>query len=152
MCSYQNGFSACFSLYCLFIISYTSLIALIRFVNIMGGHIWIESEGLNKGCVVTFTVKLEICNGPNNSSVHQIASRSQSSHGTTDHTGHNPTFRNNNLDLDICQAKDSGPINWSSYNNPTIHVQDRPSKADPADCAKLCQQKVNSDHEMPLYK
>lgn len=31
-----------------------------RFVNLMDGHIWIESEGLGKGCMVTFIVKLGI--------------------------------------------------------------------------------------------
>ncbi|KAI5593742.1 hypothetical protein BDE02_03G032700 [Populus trichocarpa] len=29
-----------------------------RFVNLMEGHIWIESEGLGKGCTVIFIVKL----------------------------------------------------------------------------------------------
>ncbi|GAV63401.1 Response_reg domain-containing protein/HisKA domain-containing protein/GAF domain-containing protein/HATPase_c domain-containing protein [Cephalotus follicularis] len=29
-----------------------------RFVNLMGGHIWIESEGLGKGCTAIFIVKL----------------------------------------------------------------------------------------------
>ncbi|XP_050380848.1 ethylene receptor [Argentina anserina] len=29
-----------------------------RFVNLMEGHIWIESEGLGKGCAATFIVKL----------------------------------------------------------------------------------------------
>ncbi|XP_020224435.1 ethylene receptor [Cajanus cajan] len=33
-----------------------------RFVNLMGGHIWIESEGINKGSIVTFIVKLGIAN------------------------------------------------------------------------------------------
>ncbi|KAE9615875.1 putative histidine kinase [Lupinus albus] len=28
-----------------------------RFVNLMGGHIWIESEGLDKGSTVTFIIK-----------------------------------------------------------------------------------------------
>ncbi|CAJ2655414.1 ethylene receptor [Trifolium pratense] len=31
-----------------------------RFVNLMEGHIWIESEGIGKGCTVTFIVKLGI--------------------------------------------------------------------------------------------
>lgn len=30
----------------------------IRFVNLMEGHIWIESEGLGKGCTAIFVVKL----------------------------------------------------------------------------------------------
>ncbi|KAL9674678.1 hypothetical protein QQ045_002876 [Rhodiola kirilowii] len=33
-----------------------------RFVNLMGGHIWMESEGLEKGCRVSFIVKLAYCN------------------------------------------------------------------------------------------
>lgn len=31
-----------------------------RFVNLMEGHIWIESEGIGKGCTATFIVKLGI--------------------------------------------------------------------------------------------
>ncbi|KAH1120639.1 hypothetical protein J1N35_003799 [Gossypium stocksii] len=31
-----------------------------RFVNLMEGHIWIESEGLGKGCTAIFMVKLSI--------------------------------------------------------------------------------------------
>nr|AAL40901.1 ethylene receptor [Petunia x hybrida] len=31
-----------------------------RFVNLMEGHIWIESEGLGKGCTAVFVVKLGI--------------------------------------------------------------------------------------------
>ncbi|XWS16807.1 hypothetical protein CRYUN_Cryun33cG0012300 [Craigia yunnanensis] len=31
-----------------------------RFVNLMKGHIWIESEGLGKGCTAVFVVKLGI--------------------------------------------------------------------------------------------
>ncbi|CAI0449200.1 unnamed protein product [Linum tenue] len=33
---------------------------LIRFVNLMDGHIWLESEGLGKGCTAIFMVKLGI--------------------------------------------------------------------------------------------
>ncbi|PIN24157.1 Sensory transduction histidine kinase [Handroanthus impetiginosus] len=36
-----------------------------RFVNLMGGLIWIESEGLGKGSTFTFIVKLGKCNNPN---------------------------------------------------------------------------------------
>lgn len=32
----------------------------IRFVNLMEGHIWIESEGLGKGCTAIFVVKLGV--------------------------------------------------------------------------------------------
>lgn len=31
-----------------------------RFVSLMEGHIWIESDGLGKGCTVTFIVKLQL--------------------------------------------------------------------------------------------
>lgn len=30
----------------------------------MGGHIWVESDGLEKGSTATFIVKLGICNNP----------------------------------------------------------------------------------------
>ncbi|KAL2453235.1 Ethylene receptor 1 [Abeliophyllum distichum] len=36
-----------------------------RFVNLMGGHIWAESDGLGKGSTFTFVVKLATCNYPN---------------------------------------------------------------------------------------
>ncbi|XP_072954550.1 probable ethylene response sensor 1 [Typha angustifolia] len=32
-----------------------------RFVGLMGGHIWLESEGIGKGCTTTFIVKLGVC-------------------------------------------------------------------------------------------
>ncbi|KAK7283817.1 hypothetical protein RIF29_13563 [Crotalaria pallida] len=38
-----------------------------RFVNLMEGQIWIESEGTGKGCTVTFMVKLGIPDRPNES-------------------------------------------------------------------------------------
>lgn len=31
-----------------------------RFVNLMDGHIWIESEGVGRGSIVTFVVKLNV--------------------------------------------------------------------------------------------
>ncbi|KAK4418101.1 ATP-dependent RNA helicase DEAH13 [Sesamum alatum] len=36
-----------------------------RFVNLMGGEIWIESDGQGKGSTVTFIVRLGTCNNPN---------------------------------------------------------------------------------------
>ncbi|XP_047315855.1 probable ethylene response sensor 1 [Impatiens glandulifera] len=42
-----------------------------RFVSLMGGYIWVESEGLEKGSSVTFLVKLGICNRPNVSTATQ---------------------------------------------------------------------------------
>lgn len=39
----------------------------IRFVNLMEGHIWLESEGLGKGCTATFIVKLGIAEQSNES-------------------------------------------------------------------------------------
>ncbi|OVA10789.1 Signal transduction response regulator [Macleaya cordata] len=38
-----------------------------RFVSLMKGHIWIESEGLGKGCTAIFIVKLGIANQSNES-------------------------------------------------------------------------------------
>ncbi|KAF6174826.1 hypothetical protein GIB67_032900 [Kingdonia uniflora] len=35
-----------------------------RFLSLMEGHIWIESEGLGKGCIATFLVKLGIAERP----------------------------------------------------------------------------------------
>ncbi|KAG0595493.1 hypothetical protein M758_UG171000 [Ceratodon purpureus] len=49
-----------------------------RFVNLMDGHIWIESEGVGKGSIVTFVVKLNVPEPPSYHSI-QIAPSSQSS-------------------------------------------------------------------------
>ncbi|XP_022149835.1 ethylene receptor 1 [Momordica charantia] len=38
-----------------------------RFVNLMEGHIWLESEGIGKGCTATFIVKLGIADQSNES-------------------------------------------------------------------------------------
>ncbi|KAK7284616.1 hypothetical protein RJT34_19365 [Clitoria ternatea] len=52
-----------------------------RFVNLMGGHIWIESEGLDKGSTATFIVKLGISGNPD-SSDHQAPNRGQAYSGS----------------------------------------------------------------------
>lgn len=65
-----------------------------RFVNLMGGHMWLESEGLDKGSTVTFLVKLGICNNPG-SSIHPVALKGRASHGSADLTGRKPLFRDN---------------------------------------------------------
>jgi ethylene receptor len=52
-----------------------------RFVNLMGGHIWMESEGHDKGSTATFVVKLGICGNPD-ASDHQAASRGQAYSGS----------------------------------------------------------------------
>ncbi|KAF6141265.1 hypothetical protein GIB67_024349 [Kingdonia uniflora] len=48
-----------------------------RFVNLMEGHIWIESDGLEKGSTVTMVVKLGICNSRNELSWQQFDPRAQ---------------------------------------------------------------------------
>ncbi|XP_044493688.1 probable ethylene response sensor 1 isoform X2 [Mangifera indica] len=58
-----------------------------RFVNLMGGHIWIESEGLDKGSTVTFLVKLGIC------TTHQAVPKGRVNHGSADLSGHKQVFR-----------------------------------------------------------
>ena len=59
-----------------------------RFVNLMDGHIWIESEGLGKGSIVTFIVKLNVPEPPSQHSI-QISATSQpsSSQSRTDFSG-----------------------------------------------------------------
>ncbi|KAI3668300.1 hypothetical protein L6452_43377 [Arctium lappa] len=51
-----------------------------RFVNLMGGHIWIESEGLGKGTTVTLVVRLGQCNDPT-MQVQQLGVRTHQSGG-----------------------------------------------------------------------
>ncbi|XP_057964252.1 probable ethylene response sensor 1 [Malania oleifera] len=65
-----------------------------RFVCLMGGHIWIESEGLDKGSTVTFVVKLGICNNPDELSAQQSAPR-RANHGSAELAGHKTVIRDN---------------------------------------------------------
>nr|ASM58234.1 ethylene receptor [Mangifera indica] len=58
-----------------------------RFVNLMAGHIWIESEGLDKGSTVTFLVQLGIC------TTHQAVPKGRVNHGSADLSGHKQVFR-----------------------------------------------------------
>lgn len=44
----------------------------IRFVNLMGGHIWVESEGLGKGSTAVVIVKLGIPESSNESKLHYV--------------------------------------------------------------------------------
>ncbi|CAK9198185.1 unnamed protein product [Sphagnum troendelagicum] len=57
-----------------------------RLVNLMDSHIWVESEGIEKGTLDTFVVKLGL---PENSSEldHQMATVMQPSHLRTDFMG-----------------------------------------------------------------
>lgn len=57
-----------------------------RFVNLMEGHIWIESEGIGKGCTVTFIVKLGIPDRSNESKL-PFAPKVLGNHGSTNFTG-----------------------------------------------------------------
>ncbi|KAM0998452.1 hypothetical protein ACFX2I_008188 [Malus domestica] len=43
-----------------------------RFVNTMGGHIWIESEGIDRGSIVAFIVQLGICDNHSDTTTHQV--------------------------------------------------------------------------------
>nr|ABY28263.1 ethylene receptor ERS1b [Actinidia deliciosa] len=61
-----------------------------RFINLMGGHIWIESEGPDKGITVTFLAKLGICNSPNESTMQQIALAGRANQGSANLIGHKP--------------------------------------------------------------
>ncbi|GLU16808.1 hypothetical protein SLE2022_332220 [Rubroshorea leprosula] len=64
-----------------------------RFVNLMDGHIWIESEGLDKGCTATFLVKLGIYNNPNDSSCPPVAIQARAYHKSADLTRQRPADR-----------------------------------------------------------
>jgi ethylene receptor len=56
-----------------------------RFVNLMDGHIWVESEGVGKGTVVTFVVKLGLPEHPNE--LDRQSATVQQSHLRTDFSG-----------------------------------------------------------------
>ncbi|KAF7120431.1 hypothetical protein RHSIM_Rhsim13G0008200 [Rhododendron simsii] len=55
-----------------------------RFITLMGGHIWIESEGLDKGATVSFIAKLGICNDPNESTMPEDAVADRTDQGSAD--------------------------------------------------------------------
>ncbi|XP_028085553.1 probable ethylene response sensor 1 [Camellia sinensis] len=59
-----------------------------RFVNLMGGQIWIDSEGLEKGTTVTFIANLGICSSPNESMPLLITTAGRSNQGSAEHIGH----------------------------------------------------------------
>lgn len=56
----------------------------------MDGHIWIESEGLDKGSTATFVVKLGICNNPNEEPGKHMVPRAQLHEGNTHTAGNKP--------------------------------------------------------------
>ncbi|XP_054818693.1 ethylene response sensor 1-like [Prosopis cineraria] len=66
-----------------------------RFVNLMGGHIWIESDGPDKGSTTTFIVKLGICGNNPESSGHQPSDRSQAYSGSGNLTAYKPFVKDN---------------------------------------------------------
>ncbi|OIW06218.1 hypothetical protein TanjilG_03843 [Lupinus angustifolius] len=57
-----------------------------RFVNLMEGQIWIESEGIGKGCTVTFMVKLGIPDRTNESKL-SFAPKIPGNHISTNFAG-----------------------------------------------------------------
>ncbi|XP_058759903.1 ethylene receptor-like [Vicia villosa] len=57
-----------------------------RFVNLMEGHIWIESEGIGKGCTVSFIVKLGIPDRSNEFKLPYIP-KALVNHGSTNIAG-----------------------------------------------------------------
>lgn len=64
-----------------------------RFVNLMGGQIWIESEGLDKGSIATFIVKLGLCNNPSDALPQQVAVTGPSEKGSNELLNNNQMFR-----------------------------------------------------------
>lgn len=64
-----------------------------RFVSLMGGQIWIESEGPGKGSVMTFIVKLGACNSPNDTFAHQSTLRGHSEQGGLEFLSNNHIFK-----------------------------------------------------------
>ncbi|KAL5558446.1 hypothetical protein UlMin_034657 [Ulmus minor] len=57
-----------------------------RFVNLMDGHIWIESEGLGKGCTASFIIKLGFPDRSNEFKM-PLVPKVQSNHVQTNFTG-----------------------------------------------------------------
>ncbi|KAF8408868.1 hypothetical protein HHK36_004937 [Tetracentron sinense] len=57
-----------------------------RFINLMKGHIWIESDGLGKGCTAIFVVKLGVVERSNESE-HRFAPKMLANPGQTIFSG-----------------------------------------------------------------
>ncbi|KAB2605151.1 ethylene receptor [Pyrus ussuriensis x Pyrus communis] len=66
-----------------------------RFVNTMGGHIWIESEGIDRGSIVAFIVQLGICDNHSDTTTHQVQMppKGQANYGSGDVIRHKSAFR-----------------------------------------------------------
>ncbi|CAL9144356.1 probable ethylene response sensor 1 [Musa acuminata AAA Group] len=64
-----------------------------RFVSLMDGQIWLESEGIGKGCTATFIVKLGICDPSGN--MQQIL-QTTPSHGDANLPGPRAKFDDEN--------------------------------------------------------
>ncbi|KAL5996226.1 mitochondrial 2-enoyl thioester reductase [Asimina triloba] len=81
-----------------------------RFINLMEGHIWLESEGLGKGCTATFVVKLGFSSNPNES--RQVVTSARA---------------NQLMDLpgpSICFGNESGAIS-TQHRYQRIAIEDR---------------------------
>ncbi|KAM0951162.1 putative histidine kinase [Dioscorea sansibarensis] len=63
-----------------------------RFINLMDGQIWLESEGGGKGCTATFIIKLGIYEDPNGYS-QQLVPINKPSHGDPDFSGPRAPFK-----------------------------------------------------------
>lgn len=61
----------------------------------MGGHIWLESEGVGKGCTATFIVKLGLCES-SSGRLRQIMPVSRSNNGEADISGTRAFFKAEN--------------------------------------------------------
>jgi ethylene receptor len=75
----------------------------IRFVNLMEGHIWIESEGPGKGCMAIFIVKLGI---PENTSESKNPFLPKANHGQTTFPG-----------LKVLVLDDNGSVKLQLYHS-----------------------------------
>ncbi|XP_074268404.1 putative ethylene response sensor 1 [Silene latifolia] len=64
-----------------------------RYVHLMGGQIWIESEGHGKGSIATFMVKLGSCKSSSGSLTQQVAVRGHVRQASTEFISNNPFFR-----------------------------------------------------------
>lgn len=59
-------------------------------MNLMGGHIWVESEGLGKGTSVAFFVELGVCKDLRDLEALRVTTKARPSHGSADFSRHKP--------------------------------------------------------------
>lgn len=63
----------------------------------MGGQIWIESEGLDKGTITTFLVKLGMCKSPSDALVQPVGLEGHADQGNTEFLSNKQIYKDDDV-------------------------------------------------------